>query len=70
MSPEERARRCVDEIGTHGDFCQLEPFIVQAIQAAVEAEREACAAICDELAAKYGQEAEECAAAIRVRGSK
>ena len=52
---------------------QLERFFLLAAAAGAEAEREACAKVCDEIAQRdetgYGI-AEDCASAIRAMGSK
>ncbi len=40
------------------------------IEAAVEAEREACKKECDEIAERFGGTARDCSEAIRARGSK
>ena len=48
------------------------PHIVALVKRYVEAEREACAKVCDELSKKHSWEgcyANECAEAIRARGT-
>ena len=48
------------------------PHLVELVNRAVKAEREACAKVCDELSDKHTWEgcyADECATAIRARGN-
>lgn len=75
MTPEERARPVVEKIHRLGYVDDaMEYSIAEAIRAAVEEEREACAALCDELFSRAplcGDEsswaATDCAEAIRQR---
>jgi hypothetical protein len=49
------------------------PHLVELVNRAVKAEREACAKLCDELSDKHTWEgcyADECATAIRARGEQ
>lgn len=60
-------------LATTGQYLTNDASREAAIQAAVRAEREACALICDEYAANSSNPmnfSENCAAAIRARGEK
>ncbi len=63
----ERERMTVNSIHSCHDECDRPGCV--AVRKAVEAEREACAEICDAEATIEGI-AQRCAAAIRARGSK
>jgi len=58
-----RKRQIVDEIHSCSPFCDKPLCVAEAVQA----EREACAGLCDRFANRM-MTAEECAAAIRARG--
>jgi hypothetical protein len=50
----------------------IEALVRKAVKAAVDAEREACAKVCDDIDVEYGGEdvvATWCSAAIRARGN-
>ena len=65
-------RKVIAESDNFTTWTVSTPHLVELVKRAVEAEREACAKVCDVLSDKHSFEgcyADECAAAIRARGN-
>jgi len=64
-------RKVIKESEYYTTWTVSTPHLVELVERAVEAEREACAKVCDALSDKHGFEgcyANECAEEIRARG--
>ena len=65
-------RKVIKESEYYTTWTVSTPHLVELVERAVEAEREACAKVCDDIATEDGWEggyANGCAVAIRARGN-
>ena len=64
-------RKVIKESEYYTTWTVSTPHLVELVERAIEAEREACAKVCDKFQARdVGMQPAECAAAIRARGNK
>jgi len=57
-----------DDIIRMAGHREVTPWVLKLVQDCIEAEREACAKVCDGIDRRYINQADKCAAAIRERG--